>query len=66
MPRPDVDMLDEQIGRLRSGGTLTENEVKVLCDKVSTSRGVDRLVVVRVIACVRRRSMPPQAMVALL
>jgi len=35
MPRPDVDQLDSQIARLRSGGTLTENEVKVLCDKVS-------------------------------
>jgi hypothetical protein len=35
MPRPDVDQLDEQIERLRGGGTLTENEVKVLCDKVS-------------------------------
>lgn len=34
MPRPDVDQLDEQIERLRNGGTLTENEVKVLCDKV--------------------------------
>eukprot|EP00985_Skeletonema_marinoi_P022708 scaffold14637_cov141-Skeletonema_marinoi.AAC.6 len=33
MPRPDVDQLDSQIARLRSGGTLTENEVKVLCDK---------------------------------
>eukprot|EP00579_Thalassiosira_antarctica_P005693 CAMPEP_0201883004 /NCGR_PEP_ID=MMETSP0902-20130614/15090_1 /ASSEMBLY_ACC=CAM_ASM_000551 /TAXON_ID=420261 /ORGANISM="Thalassiosira antarctica, Strain CCMP982" /LENGTH=318 /DNA_ID=CAMNT_0048411701 /DNA_START=87 /DNA_END=1043 /DNA_ORIENTATION=+ len=33
MPRPDVDQLDEQIARLRGGGTLTENEVKVLCDK---------------------------------
>lgn len=35
MPRPDVAQLDEQIERLRGGGTLTENEVKVLCDKVS-------------------------------
>jgi hypothetical protein len=35
MPRPDVDQLDSQIERLRGGGTLTENEVKVLCDKVS-------------------------------
>jgi hypothetical protein len=34
MPRPDVDQLDSQIARLRGGGTLTENEVKVLCDKV--------------------------------
>eukprot|EP00804_Cyclotella_cryptica_P012822 CCRYP_010575-RD/>CCRYP_010575-RD protein AED:0.43 eAED:0.43 QI:167/1/0.5/1/1/1/2/0/139 len=33
MPRPDIDQLDEQIERLRGGGTLTENEVKVLCDK---------------------------------
>jgi hypothetical protein len=27
--------LDEQIERLRGGGTLSENEVKALCDKVS-------------------------------
>ena len=27
--------LDEQIGRLRKGDTLPENEVKVLCNKVS-------------------------------
>lgn len=33
--RGDVDNLDEQIERLRNGGTLTENEVKILCDKVS-------------------------------
>lgn len=38
MPRPDVDQLDEQIERLRGGGTLTENEVKVLCDKVYNAR----------------------------
>ena len=35
MPRPDVDQLDEQIERIRGGGALTENEVKVLCDKVN-------------------------------
>ena len=39
MPRPDVDQLDEQINRLRGGGALTENEVKILCDKVSAMRG---------------------------
>ena len=45
MPRPDVDQLDEQIDTLRSGGTLTENEVKVLCDKVrSGCRHTDRLI----------------------
>ncbi|EJK64790.1 hypothetical protein THAOC_14441, partial [Thalassiosira oceanica] len=33
MPRPDVDLLDEQIERLRGGGTLTEREVHILCDK---------------------------------
>ena len=33
--RGDIDHLDEQIERLRNGGTLTENEVKILCDKVS-------------------------------
>jgi hypothetical protein len=27
--------IDEQIERLRKGGTLAENEVKALCDKVS-------------------------------
>jgi hypothetical protein len=27
--------VDEHIDRLRNGGTLTENEVKNLCDKVS-------------------------------
>jgi hypothetical protein len=35
--RGDIDHLDEQIERLRNGGTLTENEVKILCDKVSCS-----------------------------
>lgn len=34
--RGDIDHLDEQIDRLRNGGTLTENEVKILCDKVSS------------------------------
>jgi len=29
--------LDQQIERLREGDTLTENEVKVLCDKVRES-----------------------------
>ena len=43
MPRPDVAQLDEQIERLREGGTLTENEVKVLCDKVSDVMECDRL-----------------------
>ena len=33
MARPTID-IDEQIDRLRAGGTLTENEVKALCDKV--------------------------------
>ena len=27
--------IDEHIARLRGGGTLTENEVKNLCDRVS-------------------------------
>jgi hypothetical protein len=27
--------IDGQIERLRTGGTLSENEVKALCDKVS-------------------------------
>jgi hypothetical protein len=35
--RGDIDNLDEQIDRLRNGGTLTENEVKILCDKVSST-----------------------------
>ena len=37
MPRPDVDLLEEQIERLRGGGTLTESEVHILCEKVSLS-----------------------------
>lgn len=31
----DIGQLDEQIERLRSGGTLSENEVKALCETVS-------------------------------
>jgi hypothetical protein len=31
----DVSRLDEQIERLRVGNTLTENEVRALCEKVS-------------------------------
>ena len=46
MPRPDVDQLDEQIERLRTGGTLSENEVKVLCDKVSINGGEKLMVIV--------------------
>lgn len=30
--------IDEHIERLRNGGTLTENEVKVLCEKVRCGR----------------------------
>ena len=30
----DIATLDEKIERLRAGDTLTENEVKALCDKV--------------------------------
>lgn len=30
--------IDDQIERLRAGGTLTENEVKDLCEKVRLSR----------------------------
>lgn len=30
----DLAKLDEQINLLRDGNTLTENEVKALCDKV--------------------------------
>ena len=30
--------IDDQIERLRAGGTLTENEVKDLCEKVRSSR----------------------------
>lgn len=29
-----MDKIDEQIASLREGNTLTENEVKTLCDKV--------------------------------
>lgn len=35
MPGDSVDLLDEQIARMKGGGTLSENEVKVLCDRVS-------------------------------
>ena len=35
MATPSSD-LDEQIERLRKGDTLLENEVKALCDKVSS------------------------------
>jgi hypothetical protein len=31
-----MDKIDEQIASLREGNTLTENEVKALCDKVSS------------------------------
>lgn len=34
MASPSTE-LDEQIERLRKGGTLSENEVKALCEKVS-------------------------------
>jgi hypothetical protein len=30
----DLTQLDEHILKLRDGGTLTENEVKALCEKV--------------------------------
>jgi len=30
----DLGQIDDQIERLRGGGTLTENEVKDLCGKV--------------------------------
>jgi hypothetical protein len=33
-----MDKIDEQIASLREGNTLTENEVKVLCDKVRITR----------------------------
>ena len=33
----ETGALDEQIERLRGGDTLTENEVKALCDKVGRS-----------------------------
>jgi hypothetical protein len=32
----DTAKLDEQISSLREGNTLTENEVKALCEKVSS------------------------------
>ena len=38
MARPTID-IDEQIDRLRAGGTLTENEVKALCEKVRRTCG---------------------------
>jgi serine/threonine-protein phosphatase 2A catalytic subunit len=33
----DLAKLDEHIERLRKGDTLTENEVKALCEKVRTT-----------------------------
>ena len=33
-----MDKIDEQIASLREGNTLTENEVKALCDKVGSQR----------------------------
>lgn len=30
----DIGQLDEQIERLRGGGTLSENEVRALCETV--------------------------------
>lgn len=30
-----MDKIDQQIASLREGNTLTENEVKALCDKVT-------------------------------
>ena len=36
MTRGDVAELNEQINRLREGGTLTEKEVERLCEKVGT------------------------------
>jgi hypothetical protein len=32
----EIAYLDSQIEKLRIGGTLTENEVRVLCEKVSS------------------------------
>ena len=32
----DIDALDSHIERLRKGETLTENEVRALCEKVRT------------------------------
>ena len=49
--RGDIDNLDEQIDRLRNGGTLTENEVKILCDKVSASGMIFYMVGVCVVCC---------------
>lgn len=34
----DVNRLDEHIERLRGGDTLTENEVRALCEKVRIYR----------------------------
>ena len=39
MARATID-IDEQIERLRAGGTLTENEVKALCSKVRFDRHI--------------------------
>jgi hypothetical protein len=35
MTGDSIELLDEQIERMKGGGTLSENEVKILCDRVS-------------------------------
>ena len=44
----DLAKLDEHIERLRKGDTLTENEVKALCEKVryddTARRGLKHLI----------------------
>jgi hypothetical protein len=35
----DVETLDQQIEKLRKGDTLTETEVRLLCEKVRTDKG---------------------------
>lgn len=38
MTGDSIELLDEQIERMKGGGTLSENEVKILCDRVSAYR----------------------------
>ena len=40
-----ISQIDEHIERVRAGGSLSENEVKELCDKVSLS-GCDTPIII--------------------
>jgi len=57
----DIPGLDEQIEKLRGGGTLSENEVRALCDKVRRIR-TSSILVVKLLCdedtCFSRKSIP--------